>query len=362
MNGDFSVLCFSCSMFSVPSGVSVELICFISYKTTTATTHFVQHNDGLILMPIWINCKCSKYMYTESCCLYHTSTFTIWGGWVDWTHYSSCFITDCKVSLNTDHKVDNAHWESYSVNSLYHYSNYRTCNYDILLVIIQSCTCIYGKPRESLWKHCLLKKSETWLDYTKVHYSWPHSDLVTSLCVYFMRGLYINQNGFFLLQRLTKILVTCSSCCFLLRFSVFFLPEPFPWNRWDSCLKASFWFSMRPLSSTYSSLTSGLYPSFSLKSWIIPPPPLYLSLFLLYFSSRSLSNRICTVQPMSLQTCYKEINCHTCVLKQTNYQQSHVLMNQYNSGFQWTLAMSDMKLLFSHFKKVNCSHSNSISF
>lgn len=162
MNGDFSVLCFSCSMFSVPSGVSVELICFISYKTTTMTTNFVQHNDGLILMPIWINCKCSKYMYTKSCCLYHTSTFTIWGGWVDIVTeliFSSCFITDCNARLNTDHKVDNAHWKSYSVNFLYHCSNYRTCKYNILLVIIH--VHAFMASQESLWKQRLLKKSET---------------------------------------------------------------------------------------------------------------------------------------------------------------------------------------------------------
>ena len=35
--------------------------------------------------------------------------------------------------------------------------------------------------------------------------------------------------------------------------AIFILPDPFPWNRWLRCLKASLAFIIRPCSSTYSS-------------------------------------------------------------------------------------------------------------
>ncbi len=47
--------------------------------------------------------------------------------------------------------------------------------------------------------------------------------------------------------------IMLSSMTFFIRFSVFSLPDPFPWNRWLKCRNASFEFINLPLSSIYSS-------------------------------------------------------------------------------------------------------------
>lgn len=53
-------------------------------------------------------------------------------------------------------------------------------------------------------------------------------------------------------------ILTVSCSLFLRRFSILFLPGPFPWNLCDRYRNASFSFSKRPLSSIYSNLTFGL--------------------------------------------------------------------------------------------------------